>query len=180
MRGAIAPLGLLLLWAGCPGPYRPLARCGIAASEGARLVPAALFSNQAGSVSPLSLAPRPVRCANDSGATECESVDDLTALEQGAGFVCGPGGLETAHVCPPLPARARREPPSSGDKPCGAAACDNVQLAVALGDGVTGHLLFYDDPSCHVAAPAPVCDKAARGCHYRLRALTLEWSGKAW
>lgn len=106
-------------------------------------------------------------------ADRCEDVDDLSAL-LGTGSVCGPDGVGPQEACPKYAAeRVRQEPPTITDRPCGQAACKNVQVAVHEVSGTVTRILFYDDPVCHTA-PDPACAGAEHRCYYRVLAMTSE------
>jgi hypothetical protein len=108
---------------------------------------------------------------------ECESVDDLSAL-LGTGFACGPAGQAIQRVCPSFGDRVREIPAAVSDRPCGAAACPNRQLEVREESGSLTRILFYDDPSCHSAAPDAKCPNAAHACYYRVLAVSTELAGE--
>jgi hypothetical protein len=121
----------------------------------------------------------PVCSERDRGARlECEAVDDLSALT-GGGQVCAPGGLAHQSVCPTFAeGRVRRlSAPGQALKPCGASACDNVEIVI---DGADTELrvTFYDDPSCHGGPPEPICAEARHDCYYRVFAVQTVVKGE--
>ncbi len=108
---------------------------------------------------------------------ECETVDDLGAL-LGNGVACGPSGQAVQHVCPNFSERVAKTPPSVETRPCGAAACPNVQIEIREESGSVTRVLFYDDPACHAPAPDPKCADAKHDCYYRVLAVSTELAGK--
>jgi hypothetical protein len=115
----------------------------------------------------------PVCTERDRGARlECEAVDDLAALT-GGGAVCTPAGISHQRVCPDyLEGRVQRLPEArQAEKPCGEAACPNVELVVDLGEELESRVTLYDDPSCHGGPPEEICAKARHDCYYRVLAV---------
>jgi hypothetical protein len=118
-------------------------------------------------------------CTDDARPIEdeCESVDDMSAL-LGTGFACGPAGQAIQHVCPNFSERVKEMPPSVNVPPCGSGACQNRQLEIREESGSLTRVLFYDDPSCHSAAPDAKCPDAAHACYYRVLAVSTELAGE--
>jgi hypothetical protein len=113
---------------------------------------------------------QPVCTEEQRGARiECEAVDDLQALT-GGGTVCGPSGPVPQRVCPYFPEGYVRRLPEArqGERPCGPAACPNVELLIEDEGNTTSRVIFYDDPSCHGGPPEPICAPARHDCYYRV------------
>jgi hypothetical protein len=115
--------------------------------------------------------PKPICTEQDRGVElECEAVDDLAAIE-GTGVACGPGGVKPRKDCPELGGLVRRVASTQpSDKPCGAAACANIDVLLGEDTRVT----FYDDPSCHGGPTETVCAAARHACYYRVFAVRTD------
>jgi hypothetical protein len=169
--GAVFALCFVVALPGCP--HHRIGQCVIESPAGGG-VPR-LRQMGVGSLRPL----KAPSCAESNDMTlECEPGDDLAKLE-GTAKACGPAGIAPQVSCPRYGKRVHRVAPAwIAEKPCGPAACENVEVVVDDHHTIT-HVTFYDDPTCHSkSAPPQGCEGTEHACYYRVLAIRTELKGR--